>query len=177
MIITYHGESFVKVQHGDLAVVWNPIGKVGQMRIGGKDPFVINGPGEYEVSNVFVCGFGVPGPKETINSIYLLALDGLRLLHWGVMIEDKIPESVMSDVGEVDILFVPLTNLPSAFGEGGLVLSPTLAYRLALTFQPKIIIPLSESESVLRQFLKEADAEKVGPIDKLVLKKKDVLEK
>ena len=51
MIITYHGESFVKIQHGDLMVALNPKG-INQVRIGGKDPFVIDGPGEYEVGGL-----------------------------------------------------------------------------------------------------------------------------
>ncbi|MFH1170104.1 MAG: MBL fold metallo-hydrolase [Candidatus Vogelbacteria bacterium] len=164
MIITYHGESFVKVQHGDLMVAINPNG-TNQVRVGGKDPFIIDGPGEYEVSNVFIRGVGGPGPDETINTIYILTLDGLRLVHWGRLGDGKLSEAVEAEVGETDILFAPLTN------------SPAVAYRLALTFQPKIIIPLSESTSLLGQFLKEAGAEKVSPIDKLVLKKKDVSEK
>ena len=159
MIITYHGESFVKIQHGDLMVALNPKG-TNQVRIGGKDPFVIDGPGEYEVSNIFIRGFGGPA-----NTIYALTLDGLRLVHWGRLGDGKLPEAVTSELGEVDILFVPLTN------------SPAGDYRLALTCQPKIIIPLSESETLIRQFLKEAGAEPVKPVDKLVLKKKDVLEK
>ena len=167
MIITYHGESFVKIQHGDLAVAWNPNG-VNQIRIGGKTPFVIDGPGEYEVSNVFIRGFETAGPHETLNTIYVLSLDNMRLAHWGVLGEAKIPELVSAGIGEVDILFAPLS--PAS-------LSPAAAYKLALTFQPKIIIPLAESEPLLRQFLKEAGSEDVKPIDKLVLKKKDVAEK
>lgn len=159
MIITYHGESFVKVQHGDLTVALYPKG-TNQVRIGGKDSFIIDGPGEYEVSNVFIRGF---------ETIYSLTLDGLRLAHLGKLGEDKIPESTMSNLGEVDILFVPLIS-----AKGG---SSATAYRLALAFSPKIIIPLSESAPLLNQFLKEAGAEKVKPIEKLVLKKKDVLEK
>lgn len=162
MIITYHGGSFVKVQQGELAVALNPDGS-NQVKIGGKNPFVINGPGEYEISNVFIRGFGSPGLDKKINTIYFLALDGLRLVHLGDLGEDKIPETVTAEIGEVDILFVPAP-------------SPA-AYRLALTFQPRLIIPLSESETVLGKFLKEAGAEEIKPIDKLVLKKKDILEK
>ena len=135
-----------------------------------QDPFIINGPGEYEVSNVFVQGFGVSGPGKKINTIYRLSLDGLRLVHWGTLGDDKISEAVASGIGEVDILFVPLSPASSI---GGLA----AACRLALTFQPKIIIPLAESETVLRPFLKEAGAENIKPTDKVVLKKKDVLEK
>jgi L-ascorbate metabolism protein UlaG (beta-lactamase superfamily) len=162
MIITYHGESFVKIQHGDLLVTLNPKG-TNQVRIGGRDPFIIDGPGEYEVSNVFVRGFG--SVDSPLNTIYTLTLDGLRLVHLGTHGQDKISEAIVSELGEVDILFVPI---------GG---SPAVAYRLALTCQPKIIIPLSESTSLISQFLKEAGAEKVAPVEKVVLKKKDVSEK
>ena len=166
MIITYHGESSVKVQHGDLIVALNPKG-TNQMRIGGKDPFIIDGPGEYEVANVFIRGFSSVG--SPLNTIYTLTLDGLRLVHWGTLGDGKLPETVTSELGEVDVLFAPLTST-----SGG---SPLVAYRLALTCQPKLIIPLSESTPLINQFLKEAGAEKVSPIEKLVLKKKDILEK
>jgi len=166
MIITYHGQSFVKVQHGDLTVAWNPNG-LNQIRVGGKTPFVINGPGEYEVSDVFVQGFESAVSSEALNTVYALSLDGLRLAHWGLLGEAKIPELVSAGIGEVDILFAPLSP----------IIGPAVAYKLALTLQPKVIIPLSESESPLRQFLKEAGAENVKPIDKLVLKKKNVLGK
>lgn len=196
MIITYHGESFIRIQHGDLTVAWNPIGKdaghkttrfgatlalvsyrdpahqgIDQVTLGDKIPFVIDGPGEYEISNVFIQGFETPGPNGGINTIYTLSLDGLRLAHWGVLGEAKISESILSGIGEVDVLFTPLDgSAPSLVG-------PAAAYQLALTFQPKIIAPLSESEPILRQFLKEAGAENVKPLDKLILKRKDVLEK
>ncbi len=167
MIITYHGESFVKVQHGDLAVAWNQDG-LNQMKIGGRDAFIVNGPGEYEVANVFVRGFGVAGPDNKFNTIYVLALDGLRLAHLGSLGEAKLPETVTSNIGEIDILFVPLTK------DG---LTPAEAYHLTGALAPKLIIPLTDSEPLIKQFLKEAGAESVKPLDKLVLKKKDVLEK
>ena len=173
MIITYHGESFVKVQYGDLVVSLNSDG-ANQVRIGGRDPFIISGPGEYEVSNVFVSGFSTAGPHGKGNIIYSLSLEGLRLTHLGLMEESKIPEAIMSGIGEVDILLAPLDG----------ALSPAAAYRLALTFSPKLILPLSAAASLTGQFLKEAGlsdakagAEKAPPIDKLVIKKKDVLEK
>ncbi len=170
MIITYHGESFVKVQHGDLAVAWNQ-GNLNQMKIGGRDAFIIEGPGEYEIENVFVRGFGVLGPDNKFNTIYVLSLDGLRLVHLGELGEASLPEAVTSSLGEIDILFVPL----SASRGGGS--TPAEASRLASTLEPKLIIPLTDSESLIKQFLKEAGSESVKPVDKLVLKKKDLAEK
>src|SRR5210317_285363 len=100
MVITYHGGSFVKVSFGDTTLAFNPISKksklkqskfgsdvalVSQNHIdtngvenvthGDRTPFVVSGPGEYEVKNVTVLGFkgGTEyGGKPTINTIYVV---------------------------------------------------------------------------------------------------------
>ena len=81
MIITYYGGEFFKVQFGDTTLAFNPISKdsklkssrfgadivlsttyhsdfngVEQVSHGDKKPFVISGPGEYEVKEVFIKG-------------------------------------------------------------------------------------------------------------------------
>ena len=70
----------------------------------------------------------------------------------------------------IDILFVPV---------GGLgVLEPSAAHKLAVQFEPKIIIPSHYGDvgitNSLKAFLKEAGEEGVKPIDKLTIKKKDL---
>ena len=70
----------------------------------------------------------------------------------------------------IDILFVPVG------GDG--VLDPAIAHKLAVAFEPKIIIPSHFAEvgekDALKKFLKESGEESVKPIDKLTIKKKDV---
>jgi len=81
MVITYHGIQFFKLQFGDTVVAFNPISKKSKFkssRFGSdivlitsndedfngvenvtsknKKPFVIDGPGEYEVKNIFIKG-------------------------------------------------------------------------------------------------------------------------
>ena len=52
------------------------------------------------------------------------------------------------------------------------------ANKLAVTLEPKIIIPMHYGEvgidNALKKFIKEAGEEGVKPIDKLTLKKKDL---
>src|SRR3984885_5824382 len=98
MIITYLGGEFIKVQFGDTVLAFNPISKdsklktskfgadivlsslnhpdmngVDQISFGDKKPFVISGPGEYEVKGVFIKGLpsesNYDGEKR-INTIY-----------------------------------------------------------------------------------------------------------
>ena len=118
MIITYFGGEFFKVQFGDKILAFNPISKdsklkasrfgadivlvtahhedfngVDQVTHGDKKPFVITGPGEYEVKEVFIKGlpseskFGAKEKdldcafrlvsKRVINSISLTCITGV----------------------------------------------------------------------------------------------------
>src|SRR3989344_8406686 len=82
MIISYHGMDFFKVSFGDTTIAVNPISKDSKFKStkfgsditlvslnspehngvditsrGEKESFLIKGPGEYEVSGVFIKGF------------------------------------------------------------------------------------------------------------------------
>ena len=98
MIITYQGGEFFKVQFGDTTLAFNPISKESKLKASrffadialvsvnhpdangaenlsynGKEPFVISGPGEYEIKGVFIKGFAsksLYGGKDMINTIY-----------------------------------------------------------------------------------------------------------
>ena len=70
----------------------------------------------------------------------------------------------------VDILFVPIG------GDG--VLDSAMAHKLAVQFEPSLIIPSHFGDlgdkNALKNFLKEAGEESVKPMDKLTLKRKDL---
>ena len=84
------------------------------------------------------------------------------------------PENLSSETKEalddIDILFVPIG------GDG--VLSPSEAYKLAVKLEPSIIIPIHYGDDLspqaLKTFLKEGGEEKVSPLEKLTIKKKDL---
>ena len=198
MIITYHGADFFKVSFGDTTIAVNPISKdskLKQTRFGSditlvslnspehngsdatsrgeKESFLIQGPGEYEVSGVFIKGFlskSNYSGKETINTIYTVSLEGMNLGFLGALSDKDLSAEAKEALDGIDILFVPIG------GEG--VLDATTAHKLAVQFEPSFIIPSHFGDlgnaNALKTFLKEAGEENVKPVDKLTIKKKDL---
>ncbi len=197
MIITYFGAEFFKVQFGNTTIAFNPISKDSKLKSsrfgtdivlnttyhedfigfdqvahGDKKPFIISGPGEYEVNDVFIKGLPSEskyGGKDLINTIYTVSLENMNICFLGAINNSELKAETIEALDEIDILFVPIG------GEG--VLDPAKAYKLAVSLQPKIIIPMhygdiGEKDS-LKQFLKEA-GENPSPESKLTLKKKDL---
>ncbi len=197
MIVTYQGGQCFKMQFGDTTIGINPPSKestlkpvrfgadivlvslqhddfngVQAMEFGEKKPFVISGPGEYEVKGVFIKGFkshSTYGGKEKINTIYTLTLDNINMCFLGALDTKELSAETLESLDEIDLLFVPIA------GNG--VLDPATAYKLAVSLEPKAIIPMhfeDTSDKTLSTFLKEAGAEKIDAQDKLTLKRKDL---
>ncbi len=200
MIITYHGVQMIKISSGDLSIAANPISKdfkkIKPVRFGAdivlvsrnlpefngvtevtrkdKEPFIIDGPGEYEIKNVFVHGTESKSEykKQGLNTIYSLTIDNVNMVFFGALSDPKVKLDFIEDMESVDIVFVPI-------GDEG-VLNYAEAYKLAVSLEPKIIIPvhfeaLGKKDS-LKNFLKEASSD-ASPIEKFVFKKKDLEDK
>lgn len=201
MVITHHGGQCFKVTLGNLTLVFDPIAKgatlpsvrfgadialisrnhadmngVDEVTYGDKVPFSITGPGEYERQGVVVQGFlsqsayGLPkGQEHAVNAIYAVELEDMTLVHLGALAEAELSKEARESIDEIDVLFVPVG------GDG--VLSPAKAHELAVSLEPKVIVPMHWSgmgePKALDAFLKEAGngSEKA---DKLTLKKKDL---
>ena len=200
MIITYHGSEFIKAQMGDVVVAFNPIGRgssfkesrfgsdialvslnhpdfngVEQLTYKDKEPFVILGPGEYEVRGIFVKGFltrSTHDKKNCINTIYTMKFDNINLCHLGALgSSEEMTGDLKEKIGNVDILFVPVS--------GGDVLEASEASKVVLALSPKVVIPIgydNKQKNQLDAFLKEV-GNNVKPIDKLTIKKNDLLDK
>lgn len=198
MIITHHGKQFFKLQTGDFVIALNPISKESKFKTNGfganlalistdhvdyngadlveyagKKPFVIKGPGEYEVSDIMVQGFiskGTNGKDELVNTLYYFEFDGIKILYLGAMYQPELAIEVRQNIGDVDMLFIPIG--------GKTVLGPDAAHKLAVSFGPKVIIPMDygsdQEKDTLKDFLKESGSEKVAPVDKLTVKMKDI---
>jgi len=147
MVITYHGGQCFKVSFGNTTLAFDPIAKESkltsvkfgsdvafislnhpnfngssQVALGNKQPFVVSGPGEYEIGEVTVRGFGVKTTYENVehfNTIYQVRLEEMNLVFLGAL-------------GDAEI-------------------------------------------DPLNTFLKEVGAETVKPVDKLTIKKRDVV--
>lgn len=134
-----------------------------------REPFVVSGPGEYEVKEIAVRGFGSEshyGGGTHINTIYGIAFEGMNLCFLGALGTTDVPQAAKQELDNIDILFLPIG------GEG--VLDYADAYKLAVQLEPKVIIPMHYEAAALKSFLKEAGSEKVEPMDKFTVKKKDL---
>jgi L-ascorbate metabolism protein UlaG (beta-lactamase superfamily) len=143
-----------------------------QVSFGDKQAFIISGPGEYETKGVFIKGFpsiSHYGDKEKNNTIYTFNLDNINICFLGALDTKDVGNETKEAIDDVDMLFVPI-------GGNG-VLSAQDAYKLAVQFEPKVIIPMgidTGEKDNLKIFLKEGGGEDVKPVDKLTVKKKDL---
>jgi len=181
MIITYHGAECFKISQGDLALVLNPQSKMsaditlfsnGRSETAEKSGFIIDGPGEYEIKDVFVKGFLSEGPAKKINTIYLISFEGINLCFLGALANATLPDEILETVENIDILFVPISG--ASIKDGVSTLDPASAYKLAISLEPSVIIPMHYTKITLGQFLKEGGETKVDSLDKFVVKKKDL---
>lgn len=207
MIITYFGEQFFKIGQGDMVLAFNPVSKksksdisahfgadiafvttnyplfngVEQLSHGERMPFVISGPGDYEVKEVFVKGVmskAIISEKDYINTIYSFTLDNIKIVFLGALADPEISKEAQEVIDSPDILFVPIGGLSAQTGKSVSkeisLLDAKSAAKLALLFEPKLIIPMSYDDTTLKIFLKEMGEEKAEVVDKLTLKLKDL---
>jgi len=141
------------------------------------DPFVISGPGEYEVKGVSVLGFSSfhdskQGQERGANTIYIIEMDGLRICHLGDLGE-QLNEEKLEEINGVDILLIPV---------GGIyTIGPKEASDLVAKIDPSLVIPMhfktEESKGDLTRlfsltdFLKEMAVENLTPLPKLLVSK------
>ena len=82
-----------------------------EMSFGTKKPFVVDGPGEYEVGEVTARGFGVEtiyeGQKK-FNTIYQVTLEGINMVFLGALGDSAIDPKILGELSDIDILFVPI---------------------------------------------------------------------
>ena len=198
MIISYHGAECFKVSQGDITLALNPISKDSQMKPtrfgaditlittnhpdfngrdqtsrGDKESFVINGPGEYEIKGIFIKGFLSEGSGKKINTIYLLSFEGINLCFLGALANPTLPDEILEAIEDIDILFVP-TGGGGPAKDGASTLDPVSAYKLSVSLEPSVIIPMHYTKTALEQFIKEGGETKVESLDKFVVKKKDL---
>jgi len=154
--------AFVSMWHEDFNGVEN-------VKHGAKEPFVVDGPGEYEVGSVTARGFGVKTTYEGVerfNTIYQVRLEEMNMVFLGALSDPEIDPKILGELGDIDILFVPVG--------GGDVLEVPQASKLAVKLEAKLVIPMHYDDVALKAFLREEGNESVKPVDKLTLKRKDV---
>ncbi|MCL4533779.1 MAG: MBL fold metallo-hydrolase [Bacteroidetes bacterium] len=102
------------------------------------EPFLIDGPGEYEVSGVFITGVptfhdGDNGRRRGKNTVYLIEADDLVICHLGDLGHVLTPAQV-EQMSQVDILFVPVG--------GRTTINAAQASELVSLLEPRIVVPM-----------------------------------
>ena len=137
-------------------------------------PFVINGPGEYEIKGISIFGTSsfhdkVQGAKRGKNTIYVYNIDDLRLSHLGDL-GCKLTEKQIEQVSGIDILMIPV---------GGVyTINAKEAVAVIEQLEPKIIIPmhyktkdLSFELKPIDEFLEEMGKKEIEPVKDLKITK------
>ncbi len=101
------------------------------------DPYVISGPGEYEIGGVFITGIQTNGHKkkeeEQHNTLYLIDYGSLTVAHLGEL--TRVPsQSDVEGLGTINIALVPV-------GDGSSLNAAKAAEVISL-LEPNIVIPM-----------------------------------
>lgn len=143
------------------------------------NPFLVEGPGEYEIKNIFIQGIlsfhdDSQGKQRGVNTIYTIESEGIKVCHLGDFGQKELTDKQLEQIGDVDILMIPV---------GGVyTLSAKEAAKIMSQLEPKIIIPMHYAIPKLKikldsldKFLKVFGIKSLSPINKLSIKKKDIL--
>jgi L-ascorbate metabolism protein UlaG (beta-lactamase superfamily) len=200
MEITWLGQSCFKIKSHDLVLVTDPFsieiglklpkteaniltvshGHFDHNNISGifGNPFIIDGPGEYEVRGVNISGIltyhdSSGGAEQGQNTIYLIEMEELRICHLGDL-GHSLSDRELEKIDGVDILMIPV---------GGVyTIGTEKAQEVISQINPKIIIPMHYKIEGLKPNLESLDkfCKEMGVCketqDKLVIKKSTLSE-
>lgn len=145
------------------------------------NPFVISGPGEFEVKDISVIGIesfhdDERGKKRGTNTIYKIIMEEIRLVHMGDFGEEKLRDETLEHIGDVDILMIPVGGTYTIDASG--------AAKIIKQIEPRFVIPMHYKIPGLKvaldgidTFLKEVGASNLETRDKFSVKQKDIGEK
>lgn len=135
---------------------------------------VLTGPGEYEVSSVFVTGLELRGERKgkkgaeaaPRNTVFLFEFDDLTVCHLGDLNHVPTQAQVEEALGTVDVLLIPVG--------GGESLNASQASEVVSLLEPHIVIPMHYKVpgidlnlDPVNKFLKEMGLDKVAPQESL----------
>lgn len=102
------------------------------------NPYIITGPGEYEVSGIFVYGWpsyhdSQEGEIRGRNTIYSFEIDGLNIAHLGDLghVPDK---GLLEGIGDVHVLLIPVG--------GDVTLTAAMASDVISLIEPHLVVPM-----------------------------------
>lgn len=96
-------------------------------------PYVIQGPGEYEVGGTFVFGYPLDREQEHKNTAYIIEAEDATICHLGNL--NYIPgREEMEDFDEIDILLVPVGGTD--------IIDGAQAAEVVSLLEPTVTIPM-----------------------------------
>jgi L-ascorbate metabolism protein UlaG (beta-lactamase superfamily) len=194
MTLTWFGLSSFKITGKDITIITDPFGaKTGLSPVrGGADviilsnpqlewsnnltsitgtPFVINGPGEYDIKSTFIIGKAAENKELGANTIYCIEIDDVRIAFFGAFNQASLTDEQKEALEGCDIVLIPVG--------GKQVLDYEQAAKIATQLEPYYIVPhsykttgLSLTLDKLDNFVKELGG-KPTETDKISVKKKD----
>lgn len=201
MIIQWYGQACFRIQSGATVIFIDPFAKTiglqpprGEAQLVlvthdhadhnnaaalGGDFFLVDGPGEYEVKGIKITGISsfhdnAEGKERGLNTMYRVEVEGMVLAHVGDLGQKTLSDEQLEQMGEVDVLMVPVGGVYTIDGEQ--------AAAIVHKIEPKLVIPmhykisghtgkLQDAETFLKELGHEGEA-----VDKLTLKPKDLSE-
>jgi L-ascorbate metabolism protein UlaG (beta-lactamase superfamily) len=144
-------------------------------------PFkLLDGPGEYEISGVFITGVSTfaddkGGRERGLNTVFAFDFEGTTICHLGRL--GHVPtQSQVKNLGSVNVLLVPV-------GGGGSLTSAQASEVIGL-FEPDVVVPMRYQVSGLQEeldsvdhFLREMGMEKVNGRQRLTVSEASTSEK
>jgi len=143
----------------------NAVGQVGGA------PFVVSGPGEYEIAGVKIIGVASfhdekKGELRGKNTIYNIKIDGLWICHLGDLGQNELTDEQSEQIGQVGILLIPVGGVYTIDAEE--------AAKIAASLEAKVVIPMHYANLAsnlklepVDKFLKEMGVEGAEPASKL----------
>jgi L-ascorbate metabolism protein UlaG (beta-lactamase superfamily) len=133
---------------------------------------LVKGPGEYEISGVLILGIGtyhdsVKGQSRGKNTIYLMEIDGVNVLHLGDL-GHVLGDEQVEEIGNVDILLLPVGGVAT--------INAAMAAETIRKLEPKVVIPMhyktdknGRDLEPVDNFLKEMGQAQIEPRPKLTV--------
>ncbi len=138
----------------------------------GGSPFVVHGPGEYEIKDVAVIGVAgfhdeTEGKDRGRNTMYRIELDGVKIGHLGDL-GHTLSSAQVDLLDGIDILFVPVGGVYTIGAE--------IAAQVISDIEPRIVIPMHYANSMsnlapVEAFLKVMNKGEIVPVPKLTVSK------
>jgi L-ascorbate metabolism protein UlaG (beta-lactamase superfamily) len=136
--------------------------------------FVLDAPGEYEVTGVLITGVRTyhdkaKGAELGTNTVFVIRLDDVVFCHLGDL-GHELSQHQLEAIGNVDVLFVPVG--------GGETIGAAEAINVISQIEPRIVVPMHFATSQLsfdqplaplERFTHELGLKEITPEDKLSL--------